>query len=80
LARVFNSHPMVVRLTRNQIQLLKEFTAAGKHGQSITAPISSDEFARLIRAQYIMRRTANPDEKLYVITKLGRRALAEAIG
>jgi len=68
-------HQMAVRLTRNEIQLLKELTAAGEHGRIIAAPISSAEVAHLIGAQYIKRL---PGAKSYAITERGRQALAEA--
>ena len=69
---------MAIRLTRNQIQPLKELAAAGKHGRTIVAPASSAELAHLISVQYIMRQALNLDTKQYVITRLGRQALAEA--
>jgi hypothetical protein len=65
---------MAVRLTRNEIQLLKELMAAGEHGRRIIAGISSAEIAHLLGAQYIKRLR---DTKLYVITSRGRRALTE---
>jgi hypothetical protein len=61
---------MAIRLTRNQIQVLKELAAAGAHGQ----PVANAEFAQLIKAQYIAKR---PNNKQYVITDFGRQALAE---
>jgi hypothetical protein len=69
---------MATRLTRTEIQLLKELTAAGEHGRTIGAPASSVEVALLIRAQYIARRAPNMVTRQYVITQLGRQALAEA--
>jgi hypothetical protein len=66
---------MAVRLTRNEIQLLKELTAAGQHGRIITALASSIEVAHLIGARYIERL---PRSKLYVITEHGRQVLVEA--
>jgi hypothetical protein len=65
---------MAVRLTKSEIQLLKELKAAGDHGRRIAGP-SSAEIAPLIGAQYIERL---PGMKLYAITERGRRALAEA--
>jgi len=64
---------VAIRLTRNEIQVLKELTAAGGHGR-IIAGTSSAEVAHLIGVQYIKRL---PDTRLYVITERGRRALAE---
>jgi hypothetical protein len=65
---------MVVRLTRSEVQLLKELTAAGEHGRRI-AGASSAEIAHLIGAEYIKRL---PGMKLYMITARGRQALAKA--
>jgi hypothetical protein len=71
---------MATKLTRTEIQLLKELTAAGEHGRTIGAPASSIEVALLIRAQYIVKRAPNSvDTKQYVITQLGRQALAEVM-
>jgi hypothetical protein len=66
---------MAVRLTRNEIQLLKELTAAGQHGRIIAALASSMEVAHLVGALYIERL---PHSKLYVITERGRQVLVEA--
>jgi hypothetical protein len=64
----------MARLTKSEVQLLKELQAAGEHGRRI-AGASSAEIAHLIGAQYIRRL---PDVKLYTITHSGRQALAEA--
>jgi hypothetical protein len=66
---------MAVRLTRNEIQVLKELAAAGEHGRTIASLVSSIEVAHLIGAQYI---ELLPHTKLYVITEHGRRILADA--
>jgi hypothetical protein len=64
---------MAPRLTRNEIELLKELKAAGEHGRIIgLASISSAEVAHLVREQYIKRL---PGTKLYAITDRGRKAL-----
>jgi hypothetical protein len=65
---------LTVRLTKSELQLLKELKAAGEHGRPI-AGISSAEIAHLARAHYIKRL---PGMKLYVITERGRQALALA--
>ena len=65
---------MAIRLNRNQIQLLKELTAAGEHGRTISTLASSIEVAHLIGALYIRRL---PHTKLYSVTERGRQALAE---
>jgi hypothetical protein len=67
---------MATRLTRNQIQLLKELAAAGEHGRATAALASSIEVAHLIGAEYIGRL---PRTKLYAITQRGRQALAEVM-
>ena len=65
---------MPARLTKSEVQLLKELKAAGEHGRRI-AGTSSAEIAHLISAQYIK---PLPGMKLYAITERGRQALAEA--
>ena len=66
---------MTARLTKREIQLLKELTAAGEHGRIITALTSSAEIAKLMSVQYIKRLSGT---KLYLITERGRQALVEA--
>ena len=66
---------MAVRLTKREVQLLKELKVAGEHGRRI-AGTSSAEIAHLISAQYVERL---PGMKLYAITERGRRALALAV-
>jgi hypothetical protein len=63
----------MVRLTKSEVQLLKELQAAGEHGRRIAG--ASAEIAHLIGEQYIKRL---PNVKLYTITQSGRQALAEA--
>jgi hypothetical protein len=46
---------MATRLTKSEIQLLKELKAAGEHGRRI-AGTSSAEIAHLIGAHYITER------------------------
>jgi len=64
-------HPM----TRNEIQLLKELTAAGEHGRVINTLTASarSEIEYLTSAHYIKRLSHT---KLYVITERGREALS----
>jgi DNA-binding MarR family transcriptional regulator len=64
---------MATRLTKSEIQLLKELKAAGEHGRRI-AGTSSAEIAHLIGARYIKRL---PGMKLYSITERGRQVLAQ---
>jgi len=66
--------PAEVKLTKTEIKVLKELTAAGGHGRTI-AGVSSAEIAHLMRAQFIKRL---PGMKLYRITARGRQLLAEA--
>jgi len=69
---------MAIRLTKTEIQLLKELAAAGEHGRIIgLTPISGAEVARLIDLQCIKRLHGT---KLYAITERGRRALDDATG
>jgi hypothetical protein len=65
---------MAARLTKNEIQLLKELSAAGEHGRVISTLTSSarSAIAHLKSAQYIKRLSGT---KLYVITKRGLEAL-----
>jgi hypothetical protein len=58
---------MAIRLTKTEIQLLKELKAAGKHGRHI-AGISSAIIAHLLGAQYVKRL---PGRKHYAITERG---------
>jgi hypothetical protein len=64
---------MVARLTKNEIQLLKELTAAGEHGRVISTLTSS---ARSQVAPFEERAVHQASgTKLYVITKRGLEAL-----
>jgi hypothetical protein len=63
---------MAIRLTKTEIQLLKELKAVGKHGRHI-AGISSAIIAHLLGAQYVQRL---PGRKHYAITERGRQALS----
>ena len=64
------AHPMTI----NEIQLLKELTAAGEHGRVINTLTSSarSEISYLTSAHYIKRLSRT---RLYVITERGREAL-----
>jgi hypothetical protein len=62
---------MAVRLTKSEVQLLKELRAAGERGRRI-AGTSSAEITYLIGAQYMKRL---PGMKLYAITERGQQAL-----
>jgi hypothetical protein len=64
---------MAIRLTKTEIELLKELNAAGEHGRRI-AGISSAVIAHLIGTQYVKRLRGM---KLYAITERGRQALAQ---
>jgi len=69
---------MATELTRGQFQLLKELAAGDARRRSITASISSIDLAYMIKARYITKRVENLGAALYVITALGRQALADA--
>jgi hypothetical protein len=64
----------MVRLTKSEVQLLKELQAAGERSRRV-AGASSAEIAHLISAQYIK---PFPGMKLFAITERGRQVLAEA--
>jgi hypothetical protein len=74
---VRNSRP--IRLNRGEIWLLKELTGANEHRRTVPWQPSSVDVAHLIKAQYIVKRAPKSvDGKQYLITQLGRQALALA--
>jgi hypothetical protein len=69
-----------IRLSRGEIQLLKELTRAGERRRTIATRASSIDVAHLIRVQYIAKQEPKSvDAKRYVITPLGLQALAEVV-
>jgi hypothetical protein len=67
---------MVLRLTDEEIKLLKELKGAGDRGRKF--PQAQGSLARLLRAGYVKHhlRIANRDQ--YVITAIGAIALSNA--
>jgi hypothetical protein len=63
-----------VELTPGEVTALKELAAAGPRGRK-SREVRRD-LARLIRAHYVTEQSASTDTVVYVITDLGRRALA----
>jgi len=71
--RMINSDHMI-ELTPIELTALKELAAAGPRGRKSRAV--RRDLARLIRAHYVTEQSASMDTVIYVITDLGRRALA----
>jgi len=67
---------MKLKLTPKEIDLLKQLATAGKGGRTITAPTPRSGLTRLVEAGYVVDRATSMDSVLYVITDLGRNALA----
>ena len=53
---------------------------AGKRGRTISAPTPRGGLKRLVKAGYVTDHAVSMDAVLYVITDLGRQALAKAKG
>jgi hypothetical protein len=69
---------MPIELTAKEIDFLKQLEAAGDRGRTISAPTPRSGLERLVDAGYVVDETVSLDAVLYRITKLGRRALADA--
>jgi hypothetical protein len=65
----------MIKLTPREVTALKELAAAGPRGR--TSRAVRRDLARLIQAHYVIERSAKTDTVIYVITDLGRRALAD---
>jgi hypothetical protein len=63
----------MIKLTASEVTALKELAAAGPRGRKSRV---RRDLARLIRAHYVTEQSASRDTVVYVITDLGRRALA----
>jgi hypothetical protein len=69
-----------IRLSRNEIHLLKELTGADERRRTNATRASSIEVAHLIRVQYIVKVAPNSvSTKQYAITQLGPQALTEVV-
>jgi hypothetical protein len=70
--------PYGVRLTDEEIRLLKELKGAGERGRNFDR--GSSGVQRLIRAGYVRRRPSKGTATRYVITDIGRIALDNMFG
>jgi DNA-binding MarR family transcriptional regulator len=69
---------MAIDLTRDEIWFLKALRAAGERGRIVSALASQAELVRLVEMQYVTKLPQSDRRTLYVITDLGRQALANA--
>ncbi len=65
---------MTISLSTAEIVVLKQLAAAGNRGRTSRAVIGG--LSRLVQASYVTKQSASRDRVVYVITDLGRRALA----
>ena len=72
--------PMAITLTPEEISYLEQLVPAGKRGRTISAPTPRGGLKRLVKAGYVTDHAVSMDAVLYVITDLGRQALAKAKG
>jgi hypothetical protein len=63
-------------LTRDEIWFLKALRAAGERGRTVTSSECRAGLARLVQLQYVTELPQSKHRSLYIITDLGRRALA----
>jgi hypothetical protein len=69
---------MTINLTTGEIAVLKELLAAGERGRTCSGLKARSGFSRLVKAGYVLEQAASMDALAYVITKVGRQALAGA--
>ena len=69
---------MTIDLNRDEIWFLKPLRAAGERGRMVSAFSSNVGLARLVEVQYVTKQPQNERKTLYIITDLGRQALANA--
>ena len=69
---------MTIDLTRDEIWFLKALRAAGGRGRIVSAFASNAWLARLVEVQYVTKHLQSERKTLYIITDLGRQALANA--
>ena len=69
---------MTIDLTRDEIWFLKALRAAGERGRIVSAFASNAGLARLVEVQYVTKHLQSERKTLYIITDLGRQALANA--
>jgi hypothetical protein len=63
-------------LTRDEIWFLKALRAAGERGRTVSSSESRAGLARLVLLQYVTELPQSEHRSLYIITDLGRQALA----
>jgi hypothetical protein len=69
---------MTFDLTRDEIWFLKALRAAGARGRTVNAPAFRAGLARLVEMKYVTTNSESGRKTLYIITDLGRQALANA--
>ena len=69
---------MTIDLTRDEIWFLKALRAAGERGRIVSAFASNTGLVRLVEVQYVTKHLQSERKTLYIITDLGRQALANA--
>jgi hypothetical protein len=72
------THPTIV-LTAEEIKYLKQLSAAGQRGRTISAPTLRSGLKRLVKAKFVVGRAVSLDAGHYVITDSGRIILREQI-
>jgi hypothetical protein len=70
--------PSMIELTADEIAALKQLAAAGERGRISSGLKNRIRLSRLVQAGYVIERPASMDAVAYVITHLGRQALASA--
>jgi DNA-binding PadR family transcriptional regulator len=68
---------MTITLTGEETRQLELLAEAGKKERTISAPRPRGGLQRLVDAGYVTDRAISMDAVLYVITDLGRKALAD---
>jgi hypothetical protein len=69
---------MAIILTAEEIGYLEQLAEAGARGRTISGPRRRGGLQRLVDAGYVTDHSVSLDAVLYVITDLGRNALANA--
>jgi hypothetical protein len=64
------------KLTRDEIWFLKALRAAGERGRTVSSSECRAALARLLLLQYVTELPQSEHRSLYIITDLGRHALA----
>ena len=63
-------------LSRDEIWFLKALRAAGERGRIVSAPASRAGLSHLVEVRYVTKHPQSERRTQYVITDLGRQALA----